>query len=788
MKKLVLTLMAVAISFAVMAQQKVPMGNKSPFAAAKQVKNAAKDVTPEWHQIDQDVTGVNFLNTSETISTSAIRQAGKAMVIDFSATWCSWCWVMHTNGILEGIKDQLGDDVEVIWVEADPSTAAAGITGGSGSQGNWTQTSSGSTVPYPIIDDPDFTNIIGGTSVIEGFPTVVFVSASGYWCDVYGTDWGFGPYSASDAVSAIQNLLNNQPQAGVAPQSVSIDGPNVAWVGEEVGFSVNFVSVDQVTDISWTFAGGNPSTGSSSIASTTYNTPGTYTVSVTVTNTTGSTTVNKTIVARDGWAWGDEMDYTDGEGYISSIGYGGDGEIAWGVKYPSNLLSNRNYLTNVKVYVEYAGNYDLRVYQGANPTTSTLVYESTYSLTQTEQWADIEVLGGISIDQTKDLWVTFHCNGVNYPAAYCAYNGDPNSHLIDGGSGWVEIQSLASSLDNVTWMIKTVTSANAPAFNFSIAGPTSGIAQESLAFSISGPSDGTYNWTFDGGTPATATGTNVSASWNNPGTYTITVNGSRNGSSVTRTMQVTITSCNGNDGRNYNEGFESGIECWTLIDNDGDGYGWMLNSELGSSLSHTGSGSLMSASFINNVGALSPDNWAISPRIDIPSESAQIEWWSGALDANYSNDYYSVLVSTTDKNLSSFTHTIYAGENESGSFTKHSFSLNDFRGQSIYVALRHHNCTDVYWLSIDDLKITGTGNVGIDAPVNSAIDFYPNPVNNKLYISEEVAEVSIVDINGRVVITANNTKVVDMSNLSNGVYFARVTTDNGTSVKKIVKR
>ena len=91
MKRLVLTLVAVAISFAVMAQ-KMPMRSSSPFVAAKEVKNAAKDATPEWHQISQDVSGVNFLDQSQTISTAAIRNAGKAMVIDYSATWCSWCW------------------------------------------------------------------------------------------------------------------------------------------------------------------------------------------------------------------------------------------------------------------------------------------------------------------------------------------------------------------------------------------------------------------------------------------------------------------------------------------------------------------------------------------------------------------------------------------------------------------------------------------------------------------------------------------------------------------------
>ena len=158
-------------------------------------------------------------------------------------------------------------------------------------------------------------------------------------------------------------------------------------------------------------------------------------------------------------------------------------------------------------------------------------------------------------------------------------------------------------------------------------------------------------------------------------------------------------------------GFESTdpVDCWTFVDADGDGFGWVLNSEYNFSTVNTGSGSLMSASYINGEGALTPDNWAISPAIEVPSTGATIEWYSGALDASYANDYYSVLVSTTNNSTSSFTQTLYAGQNEAAAFTHHSVSLTQFAGQTIYIAFRHHNCTDVYWLAIDDISINIDG-------------------------------------------------------------------------------
>ena len=783
MKRLVLTLVAVAISFAVMAQ-KMPMRSSSPFVAAKEVKNAAKDATPEWHQISQDVSGVNFLDQSQTISTAAIRNAGKAMVIDYSATWCSWCWVMHTNGILEAIANAFGGDVEVIWVEADPSTSSASITGqgSSSDQGNWTQTAGGQTVPYPIIDDPNFANLIGGTSVIQGFPTVVFVSPTGYWCDVYGTDWGFGPYSATDAVAAIQTLMNSYPQAGVAPQGVSISGMNTAFVGQEYGFEVNYVSVDPVSSVNWTFENGTPATGTGSSASTTWNAPGTVTVTVEVTNTIGTSSATKTINVRDGWSFGDEMDYTGGTDYITSIGYGGNGEIAWGVKYPAAVVAGHNYLTSVSAFINdgSTGTYDVRIYQGNTPNNATLVYDAPYQVTTTGAWQSFDITGGLAIDQSKDLWVTLHCNGVNYPAAMTEFCGDPNSQLLEYQGQWVPITDLADF--PYSWMIKAMTSANRPAFNFEIAGPTDFMSGDTKDFTITGPADATYNWTLQGATPATATGTMASASWATPGNYTITVEGTLDGSNLTKTLGVTVR--DGSITLPFTDGFENGLVYWTAVDADGDGYTWMDGGFDG----HSGESAIGSASYINNIGVLTPDNWLISNQFTSPAGGVTIEWWEYGVDNNDYADNYSVYVSPNGGNQpSNFTNEIFNGCPQAPkTWVKHSRHIG--ATGTIRVAFRHHDVTNMYWLLIDDVKITAGNTSGIDNLNSANVDFYPNPVNDNLYISEEVSEVSIIDINGRTVVNAKNTRVVDMSNLSNGVYIVRVITDNGVATKKIVKR
>ncbi len=70
------------------------------------------------------------------------------------------------------------------------------------------------------------------------------------------------------------------------------------------------------------------------------------------------------------------------------------------------------------------------------------------------------------------------------------------------------------------------------------------------------------------------------------------------------------------------------------------------------------------------------------------------------------------------------------------------------------------------------------------------LNVYPNPTSDKLYIqnSLQVNKIGIIDIAGRTVLEfnkANNLKSIDVSNLTNGVYFLK--TDLGSQLKFIKK-
>ena len=776
MKKILLVALTVLMCSASFAQF-----NAKPVCREATPVKGINDL-PNWTAINtlSNYTDINnnVINIADTLA------AGKALVIDYSAVWCSWCWVMHTSGILEAIHNQLGDDVCVLWFEADPSTAVGqGITGGSGSQGDWTN---GGTVPYPIIDDATGNSIIGQT--ITGFPTVVFVSPSGYWCDIYSTPWGFGPYSASDAVAAVSALLDSYPRAGQEPL-IDIIGYSGALVNSPASYSANIISVDPVTDVTWTFSNGNPATATGQIASTTWSNTGNETVTLSVTNTTGTATATLNVNVFE-YNWGNVMDYP-GNGTMESA-LGSSNGITWGVKYPATLLAGRNYVDYVQLYSANDGHVTLKIYETTadSPTDNDLVYQYTYPVTDADDYITFPIYDRVAIDNTKDLWVAFTCNDISYPAAWTTFNGDNNTDMIYFSTGW---QPLGTSYPDYigTWMIKTATSATAPALTIAISAPTEASGNEPISFTAAGPAAATYNWSFDGGNPATATGMTATTTFTTAGDHTVTLTATLDGETATATHTINIAIC---DVQNlpWNCGFEANenLSCWKFLDQDGDGYGWDAEYyRNNTNIVHTGSGVIGSASYINNIGALSPDNWMITPELAIPAEGATLSYYVGPVDANYYQEYYSVLVSTTGSNPSDFTYTLFAGTIDRASWTKKSRSLAGFAGQTIRIAFRHYNIRDMFWMVIDDIEVTPGNTASIDDVNDINVVLYPNPVNDKLnIIAEGIQEVNVLDINGRNVMTLQNTNTIDMSNLANGVYFVRVITANGVSTQKIAKK
>lgn len=158
----------------------------------------------------------------------------------------------------------------------------------------------------------------------------------------------------------------------------------------------------------------------------------------------------------------------------------------------------------------------------------------------------------------------------------------------------------------------------------------------------------------------------------------------------------------------WTEDFESGAlpADFTFVDSDGDGNNW----NVAQLRAHSGTHVAFSQSYNNEThSALTPDNWMILPAFTIPANASDfnLSWWVRGQDPNYAAEYYSVYIATGNS-VNDFTATtaVYAGTATS-EYVKHTVSLANYAGQTIYVAFRHHNVTDMFYLNIDDIRLGG---------------------------------------------------------------------------------
>lgn len=209
----------------------------------------------------------------------------------------------------------------------------------------------------------------------------------------------------------------------------------------------------------------------------------------------------------------------------------------------------------------------------------------------------------------------------------------------------------------------------------------------------------------------------------------------------------------------FTEGFEDGTvpTGWTQIDADGDGYGWdNCASTLGAGYGHNGSDyCLYSQSYDNSVGALTPDNWLITPAINL-NGNCNLKFYVCGQDANYAAEHFGVYISTTNaSSTSNFTllneWTVGQSKDQSP-WEQKLVDLSAYAGQTVYIAFRHFNVTDEYWLELDDVTIFAQ-------PTGPTVDVDASSLNlgNVLSGSYSTASTSVYGYNLNGNITATTT-------------------------------
>ena len=178
------------------------------------------------------------------------------------------------------------------------------------------------------------------------------------------------------------------------------------------------------------------------------------------------------------------------------------------------------------------------------------------------------------------------------------------------------------------------------------------------------------------------------------------------------------------EGSEFTESFETGVPSdWTALDADGDGHNWIRASVgmAGYSITpHSGDDFVYSESYNGSAGALTPDNFLVTPQVTLVNGST-FSFWAAAQDASYAAEHFGVAVSDNGTSnwtmVQEWTMTAKEGErgprgmNAMGNYYQYTVDLSQFAGQK-YIAIRHFNCTDWFYLDVDDaeLSINAKGN------------------------------------------------------------------------------
>ncbi len=212
----------------------------------------------------------------------------------------------------------------------------------------------------------------------------------------------------------------------------------------------------------------------------------------------------------------------------------------------------------------------------------------------------------------------------------------------------------------------------------------------------------------------------------------------------------------GGDADTFTVNFDGGMPAgWTTIDADNDGYNWILGSACdgiylsGGNLSGSGHNSsadlIVSGSYSNVVGALMPDNYLVTPQVNLAAGST-FSFWACGQDANYVAEHFGVFVSdngTSDWTMvQEWTMTAKGGgvmsygrdgnTRAQGSWHQYTVDLSAFAGQK-YIAIRHFSCTDQFILDVDDIELSAGGKSN-----RAAIDYF------NVYRSTDNANYSVI--------------------------------------------
>ncbi|PID95608.1 MAG: hypothetical protein CSA94_00740, partial [Bacteroidetes bacterium] len=149
----------------------------------------------------------------------------------------------------------------------------------------------------------------------------------------------------------------------------------------------------------------------------------------------------------------------------------------------------------------------------------------------------------------------------------------------------------------------------------------------------------------------------------------------------------------------WTENFDASAEMpagWHVI-NGGDDNGWFINDQ-------TYGGSHSSPNVVSiSYSSMAHDDYLVMPAITVQTGvNDQISFWIQSGLTSYLEPYEVRLSTTVNNNAEAFNIVLQTEENAPGQWTMKSFSLADYNGQTVYVAIRATGA-EMYRLDVDDV-------------------------------------------------------------------------------------
>jgi thiol-disulfide isomerase/thioredoxin len=155
--------------------------------------------------------------------------AGKTVIIDMFATWCTPCWSFHKSGVLKELHKKYGpvgtNTVSIYGIEGDKSTTLDDLTTETdNSWGDWTE-----GVNYSIINSEIFNSLLK----IPGFPTIYIIRPDRTLLEV--------PYSMRENLEIWESIVKGEKPSNAVFTDIEIS-PKVFCVSSNLP-SVSLVNI-----------------------------------------------------------------------------------------------------------------------------------------------------------------------------------------------------------------------------------------------------------------------------------------------------------------------------------------------------------------------------------------------------------------------------------------------------------------------------------------------------------------------------------------------------------------